>query len=382
MNGRQMNILQVVRQYLPGTGGMETYVSNLCRQLARRGHRSDVATLDYLFKTDERLPHYQRIDGVDVLRLPSAGNARYFFAPRLMELVPRYDIIHVHGVDFFIDMLGTFKKMHGRPVVLSTHGGFFHTRWFPALKQTYFRTVTRTALRGVDRVLASSPQDEELFAQVSPRVTLVENGIDYPAFAAVEKRVSGDSLVFIGRISKNKRVDRLLAMLARLREQRPGARLTVIGPDWEGLQVELERQAAGLGVSEAVTFTGVLPQAEMLEVLAGASAFVSASEYEAFGLSTVEAMATGTIPVVSGIPSFAGLIEDGVTGFLTDFSDPAAAGAAVAGVLELPAEERRRLGDAAREAASHHDWSETAGQIINIYEEVLTAHDRSCCRPS
>ncbi len=373
-----MNILQVVRQYLPSTGGMETYVSCLCRQLAVRGHHTDVATLDYLFKTNLPLPHYERIDGIDIIRLPSSGTARYFFAPRLMELAPRYDIIHVHGVDFFIDMLGACRRLHGRPVVLSTHGGFFHTPWFPALKQSYFQTVTRMTLRGVDRIIASSPKDKQLFSRVSERVTLVENGIDYPTFAAVEKQSGGadDSLVFIGRLSKNKRVDRLLEMLAELRRQRPGATLAVIGPDWEGLQAGLEERAAVLGVADAVRFTGVLSQDKMLKMLADAKLFVAASEYEAFGLSTVEAMATGTVPVVSRIPAFADLVAEGETGFLADFSDPAEAAATVLQAMELPPARLRVMGAAAREAASHYDWSEVAGQIISIYEEVLAGHGR------
>lgn len=403
-----MNILQVVRQYLPSTGGMETYVSSLCRQLSGRGHRSDVATLDYLFKTMTPLPAYERLDGTDVIRLPSLGTARYFFAPRLLELAPRYDIIHIHGVDFFVDMLGTCKWMHGRPVVLSTHGGFFHTPWFPALKQAYFQTVTRMALTGVDRVIASSPKDEQLFSRISGRVTLVENGIDYETFAGVEKRMGGagtgaasadaanagvadshaaasadsstaagaENLVFIGRTSKNKRVDRLLEMMAILRRQRPEATLTVIGPDWEGLQAGLEAQAAGLGLGlgDAIRFTGVLPQDEMLDILAGARLFVSASEYEAFGLSTVEAMATGTVPVVSRIPAFTDLVAEGETGFLADFSDPAAAAATVANTLELPEARLQAMGAGAKTAASGHDWSQVAEQIIDIYEEVVAGH--------
>ena len=80
-----MNILQVVRQYLPSTGGMETYVSSLCRQLAARGHSADVATLDYLFKSHEPLPHYELVEGTNVVRLPSAGTARFFVAPRLRK---------------------------------------------------------------------------------------------------------------------------------------------------------------------------------------------------------------------------------------------------------------------------------------------------------
>ncbi|MHB8793699.1 MAG: glycosyltransferase family 4 protein [Thermoleophilia bacterium] len=355
---------------------METYVSSLCRQLAERGHRSDVATLDYLFKTMTPLPAYERLDGTDIIRLPSLGTARYFFAPRLLELAPRYDLIHVHGVDFFIDMLGTCKWIHGRPLVLSTHGGFFHTPWLPALKKTYFQTVTRMALTGVDRVIASSPKDERLFSQISGRVTLVENGIDYKTFAGVDKRVGGaENLVFIGRISKNKRVDRLLEMLAVLRQQRPDATLTVIGPDWEGLQAGLEAQAGGLGLGEAVSFTGVLPQEEMLDILAGARLFVSASEYEAFGLSTVEAMASGTVPVVSRIPAFSDLVADGETGFLVDYSKPAEAAETVARTLELPETQLQVMGADARTAASRYDWSRVAEQIIDIYEEVIAGRD-------
>lgn len=369
-----MNILQVVRQYLPSTGGMETYVSSLCRQLADRGHRSDVATLDYLFKTMTPLPAYERLDGTDVIRLPSRGNARLFFAPRLLELAPRYDLIHVHGVDFFVDMLGSCKRIHGRPVVLSTHGGFFHTPWFPALKKAYFQTVTRMALTGIDRVIASSPKDEQLFSRISGRVTLVENGIDYQTFSRVEKQPGGENLVFIGRVSKNKRVDRLLEMMALLRRTRPEATLTVIGPDWEGMQTGLEAQAEGLGLGGAVRFTGVLPRKEMLDLLAGARLFVSATEYEAFGLSTVEAMATGTVPVVSRIPAFIDLVNDGETGYLADFNDPAAAAAIVEQALELPEARLQAMGGAARNAASRHDWGEVAGQIVNIYEEVIAGH--------
>ncbi len=387
---------------------METYVSSLSRRLSDRGHKSDVATLDYLFKTNEPLPHFERIDDIDVIRLPSSGNPRYFFAPRLMELAPRYDVIHVHGVDFFVDLLGACKGMHERPVVLSTHGGFFHTPWFPALKSAFFQTVTRFSLRGIDRVIASSPKDEKLFSRICRNVTLVDNGIDYDVFAAVEKPPSlfepasvfeaaeagggdargtgsaggaggtvGAKLVFVGRISKNKRVDRLLEILARLRAERPGVTLTVIGPDWEGLQPGLQEQAAALGISEAVTFKGVLPQDKMLDELASAKLFVSASEYEAFGLSTVEAMATGTVPAVSNIPAFMGLVEDGKTGFILDFDDPAAAAAKIREALELPGVTSKEMSDAARRAASQHDWDKVIGRIINIYEEVLAGHERS-----
>ncbi|HZK14609.1 MAG TPA: glycosyltransferase, partial [Desulfobaccales bacterium] len=136
----------------------------------------------------------------------------------------------------------------------------------------------------------------------------------------------------------------------------------------------LERQAQDLGLSDAVEFTGVLPQDKMLDILASARLFVSASEYEAFGLSTVEAMATGTVPVVNQIPAFEGLVDDAETGYLTDFSDPGRAAAAVLKALELPTGQLDKMGAAARRASSRYEWSGVVEEIIHIYEEVLANH--------
>lgn len=352
---------------------METYVSSLCRELTGLGHRTDIATLDYIFKSRQRLLPYERLDGIDVIRLPSWGNPRYFVAPRLLELAGRYDIINVHGVDFFIDLLGLGRQAHGRPVVLTTHGGFFHTEWFPSFKRLFFHTVTRTALKGVDRVLASSPSDARLFASISDRVTLVENGVDIKRFSVVERNRSGDNLVYVGRISRNKRVDRLLEALAVLRTFRPEARLVIVGPDWEGLMGGLQEQAAAMGLTGAVTFTGGVSLERLREELAGAKLFVSASRYEAFGISLVEAMAAGTVPMVSRIDAFEDIVDEGRTGFLTDFSQPEAAARDLAAALELSDEQLAAMGRAARESAGRYDWPRVAGRIVEIYEEVLGA---------
>lgn len=366
-----MKVLQVVRQYYPSTGGMEDYVTNLCRQLRLAGHRADVATLDYLFKSDTPLPPYSRYEDTDIIRLPSRGNARYFFAPRLLALIPRYDLVHIHGVDFFVDLMGMSRHLHGKPVVLSTHGGFFHTPWFPSFKKAYFNTLTRNSLRGVDRVIASSPSDEQLFRKITDRVTLVENGIDFDAFAGVRRETEPGLLVFVGRLSRNKRVDRLLGSLAALRKLKPEARLAVVGPDWEGLRAGLEELAEGLGLKDAVSFRGPLPREELLAELGRASLFVSASEYEAFGISTVEAMAAGTVVAVSDIPAFSNIITDGYTGFLVDYKDAGEAAALLASILALTPERLAEIGDAAREAARRYDWSAVAKDVIAVYEEAM-----------
>jgi alpha-1,3-mannosyltransferase len=367
-----MDILQVVRQYLPGTGGMETYVASLCRQLSLRGHRADVATLDRLFKTNWQLPPHEQIDGIEVIRFPAGGNARYFFAPRLLEALPRYDLIHIHGVDFFVDMLGTLRRIHGKPLVLTTHGGYFHTRWLPWFKRAFFNTVTRNSLKGVDRVIASSTADAEIFSQITDNLTLVENGIDFNVYSGIRRKPEDETLLFVGRLSKNKRIDLLLSAFGLVLKQRPGAKLLIVGPDWEGLKDGLEQTARKLHLEDAVTFTGRIPQTELLAALGKAKLFVSASEYEAFGLSTVEAMAAGLIPVVNNIPANAGLIRQGEDGFLVDFTDSTEAAAAIDTALGMDGEIYSKMSQAATQSASKHDWNIVVGQIIDVYQHVLS----------
>ena len=90
------------------------------------------------------------------------------------------------------------------------------------------------------------------------------------------------------------------------------------------------------------------------------------------------AMAAGLVPVVSRIPAFMDLVEDGETGFLTDYRDPAAAAASIRQALELSDARLVEMRDAARRAASRYDWSRVVNQIVDIYEEVI-AQSRAYC---
>ena len=75
-------IVQVVRQYAPGRGGLEDVVANLSGLLLRRGFLVRVVTLDSLFRArDYKLAEREIIDGVEVVRIPWKGSTRYPLAP-------------------------------------------------------------------------------------------------------------------------------------------------------------------------------------------------------------------------------------------------------------------------------------------------------------
>lgn len=366
-----MKILHVTRQFWPSRGGLESFVLGLSRQLIARGHQSHVATLAFDWASGRPLPRREVYDGMPIVRVRAFGPRRYLVAPGVLPLLPAYDLVHVHGTDALLDLLASTRFWHRRPLVLTTHGGFFHTRWGWRLKQLYFATVTRLALHACAAVACVSAQDYERFKPLAPdRCVLVPNGVDLQPLLAQPKRIEPGLLVTVGRLSRNKRVERLIALLPHLP---PAVRLALVGPDWEGLGAGLASQAERLGVADRVVFAGSCDEAAVRDWLARAHLYLSASAYEGFGLAAVEAMGSGTAVLLSPIAAHRALVRPGHDGFLVDFAQPAHAAGLVRAALSLPLPTLTVLGERARAAARPYDWAVAVERYLEIYTAALRA---------
>ncbi len=369
-----MKILHVVRQFHPAVGGIERLTLDLCRYLRAQGHECSVLTLNRDFASGNLLPASEVVAGIPVRRLPFLGPKRYRLAPATLANLGGCDLIHIHAVDSFVDYLALTRFLHRRPIVLSTHGGFFHSPWGSGLKRLYFRTATRLALSQVDRVVCDSPQDLALFTTIAPRkCQLIENGIDYDSFAQVHKRLRRGLIVYVGRTDANKRLDKLIEAFAVVARARPEARLALVGPDWLGEWPRLRQIADASAVAERVAFVGRVSDEQLRDWLAEAHFFASASVYEGFGIATVEAMATGTVPVLNDIPAFRHLTDDGRCGLLVDFDDPAAAGRAIVDALAMPTSRYEDLSAKVKQAASAYGWQVVGQKFLAVYRDVLAA---------
>ena len=367
-----MKVLQISRQYLPSIGGIESVVDGLSRALLHAGHQVKVLTLNKVFATGETMPEQSTIDGIEVSRMRYWGSRRYPLAPQVLNHINGYDLIHVHAVDFFVDFLAWSQFLHDRPIVLSTHGGIFHTKWLSALKSAYFRTVTRSSLKRVAAVLCVSDHDFELFSEVVPRqkLHLMRNGVNVRPYLTIDKRVKPGLLVGIGRAAENKGIDRLLQAVALLRNSHPEARLLWIGPDEADRVASLKALARQLDIADRVEFTGPSDAEQLRSHLAQANAFVCSSSYEGYGLSTIEAMSSGTVPVVTRVGIHPNVIDHGRSGFLME-EDSVAIADALRQVLSLDAGELAAMGATARDAARKCSWQEVAASYIRLYNTVL-----------
>ncbi|MHB1005633.1 MAG: glycosyltransferase family 4 protein [Chloroflexota bacterium] len=366
-----MKILHVVRQFHPCVGGIERFTLDLCRFTLSRGHTCEVLTLNRDFATGRRLAPRDEVDGIAIRRVPYFGPNRYRMAPAALAQLGDCDLVHVHCVDFFVDFLSLTKPIHRRPLLLSTHGGFFHSAWGRGIKQAFFRAVTPLSLRAVDRVVCDSPQDFDLFSRIARnKCQLIEDGVDYESFASVRKRLRPGLLVHVGRTDANKRLALLIRTFALVARRHPEARLALVGPDWLGEWARLRQVALDEDIADRVEFVGRVEEQELKRWLAEAHFFVSASAYEGFGIAAVEAMATGTVPILSDIVAFRHLTQGGTCGKLADFDNPAEAAEAILRALAMSPGCYEELSIRAREAASRYSWQVVGEKFLSLYSDL------------
>jgi alpha-1,3-mannosyltransferase len=366
-----LRVLHICRRFYPYVGGIESVVLGASQVLIRRGHVSDVLTLRSPTRRDAALPPEDTLGGIHITRVGAVGPGRYRVAPAVLRHLEGYDVLHVHSLDFFTDYLAWTKPIHRKPLVISTHGGIFHTPWLKRLKRCYFHSLTRLALGRAEVVMCDSRHDVDLFKQIVPaeKLRLVRNGVDTSRFGAIKKDIQPGLLVGIGRVAENKGIDRLLHVLARLPAGARCTRLVWVGAD-AGDLATMQREARALGLADRVRFVGEVDQATLCEYLAQAHLFVSASTYEAFGVSTVEAMSSGTVPFVSPTGIHPELIRDGQNGFLVAFDALELVAARLEEALALPTERLLQMGRQAQRDAHALGWDVVIEQYLEIYRAL------------
>jgi glycosyltransferase involved in cell wall biosynthesis len=104
------------------------------------------------------------------------------------------------------------------------------------------------------------------------------------------------SLIYIGRLTELKGVTSLVECIPMVRNRFPEVKLHIVGdgPRHE----EVRRTIEALQLSQNVFMHGYVSEREKIELLSSCAVYVSNSVFEGFGIPLVEAMATGTVPVV------------------------------------------------------------------------------------
>ena len=171
---------------------------------------------------------------------------------------------------------------------------------------------------------------------------------------------------FVGRISAQKAIDRLLYGFARIQQEVSNLYLIIVGDG--PLLEDAKSLAQELGVSERTRFTG---SANGLLAMSGFDMFVLPSVYEAFPYVLLEATANGLPIIATHVGGTRAVIDDGKNGFLFDPS-PAGDLAMRLKQLSQDRELRNRMSETARSVAPRFTLEQMAKETVDVYESVLS----------
>lgn len=176
-------------------------------------------------------------------------------------------------------------------------------------------------------------------------------------------------LLYIGRIAKEKDIEKVLRVFPRLHEACPDVRFVIVG---EGPQREaLGQMAQELGVGDAVSLTGPKPWEQIDRYYAMGDVFCSASHSETQGLTYIEAMASGLCVCAVNDPCLDGVIEDGVNGVLAGDSDDEL----LAALLRAFGEEGQTIRKNASTYAEPYSAAHFAASVEACYLRAIENHN-------
>ncbi|MBX9467667.1 MAG: glycosyltransferase family 1 protein [Rhizobium sp.] len=323
------------------TGGQVVYVLELAKKLAQLGHKVDIFTRRF-----EDQPEIDEVDEhVRVVRIPCGGP----------DFIPK-EYLHRHLNEWNEKALRWIKREGLTYLFINSHywdAGVAGQRLSEALGVPHIHTPHSLGLwkkrqmetdyperadkfeqefnfkeriqhelivyRSCQLVVATTPIQLDMLMEdyglPRNRVHMIPPGYDdnrfYPVSEASRKMVrqrfgfEGTTILALGRLATNKGYDLLIDGFSVLVERMPETRLRLavggenMDPQEEAILAQLKQQVADLGIADKVEFSGFIADEDLPDMYRAADLFVLSSRYEPFGMTAIEAMASGTPTIVT-----------------------------------------------------------------------------------
>jgi len=371
--------------FLPKIDGVVTRTLRHLEQLAQLGH-------DVLIFATGDAP--DECAGFEVVHVPSLsfkpvypeikfGLITPVIPRRLAQFQP--DVVHAINPMWTAGWSSLIAHFQGLPLV-----GSFHTdvpEYTVKLGIPWAKPAAEWGLRTFHgkaqyNLVTSGPMMERAAGYGIPNTELWPKAVDTKSFSpekrttAMRSRLTGGCpdaplVIFVGRVSAEKSVERCLPIMEGVRERVPGTRFAVIG---DGPQF---REIRKLFDRDWITLTGYLSGEELHAAYASGDALLFPSTTETLGFAALEAFASG-VPVVAanagGLPF---VVDDGSTGFLVDPSLPDSAWAKKLEQLLVDAPLRTQMAHAARAEAGRWNWRSSTEAVVEVYDKAIRAHERN-----
>lgn len=388
-----MKVLHVIPSVGPHRGGPSQVVLAMVRSLRESGIEAEIAT------TND--------NGAELLKVPLCQKSTYQtvpiwffsrFSPPISSLrefafsssftiwliahIHDYDLVHVHAVFSYVSTTAmTVARLQGIPVITSLHGLLCHwsLQQGNLKKQLYLRLIEKANLnscRALHFTAKAEYQEVERLALRPPGV-VIPLGLTLPKALPEPRSRLRDRLnlprdqsiiLFLGRLHPKKGIDYLISALGQLKAYR--FTLLIAGSGDPAYEVEIQTRINAAGLADRTYLTGFVEGEDKQLLLQGSDLFALTSHSENFGISILEAMASGLPVLVTPGVALAPVVQSHHLGTVTELAVDE-----IVKALEMylrNSELSQTTGAQARQfVQAHYTWDKIAADLIQVYEAII-----------
>lgn len=392
------------------TGGQTLYVLQLAKALARKGIKVDILTRRFDHANEEE----EVWENVRIIRV-AAGSKNFVQKEKMYELIPemvenfmmyiekkrkKYDILHSHYWDGgYAGIL--LSKMLDVPHVYTPHSLGKSKKLEMAIEELplqKLKPVYRYHVRiAIEQKIMNGAHAITVLCETS-RIQILQHyivdfeklhviypGIDMEFFNTHKTKFDKQTafvknpILTVSRMVPAKGLDRVVEALALLKNKIDFHLYIGGGSFEEGESTEeqatyqqLKALIQRYKMERMVTFIGFVPHDTVLPAyFRGASIFVLAARYEPFGLTTLEAMACGSVPIVSNVAGSREVIIDGLNGYSLDMHDRRELSKLISTLLKDEKLRKKISENAAFTIREHYAWDKVIEKFIALYKSLL-----------
>ncbi|MDX3925424.1 MAG: glycosyltransferase family 1 protein [Shinella sp.] len=392
------------------TGGQVVYVLELAKKLAQLGYSVDILTRQF-----EDQPQFDEVDErVRVIRIPCGGR----------DFIPK-EYLHLHLMEWCETALRFIRTNNLQYFFINSHywdAGVAGQRLSEALAVPHLHTPHSIGIwkkrqmetdypekadtfekefnfsdrikheliiyRSCDMVIATTPIQLDVLIEdygLKPsRVHMIPPGYDdnrfFPVSSASREMArqrygfQGKTVLALGRLATNKGYDLLIDGFSVLAEREPEAILHLalggehLDEHETAILNQLRQQVKYLGLEEKVQFAGFVADEDLADYYRAADLFVLSSRYEPFGMTAIEAMASGTPTIITVHGGLFRAVSYGRHALFADPFDKYDLGITMMKPLKHPRLYGRLSRMGAHKARSLFTWTGIAQQLIALVE--------------
>lgn len=349
-------------------GGAEVYIHELSKRWVAEGNRVTV-----FCGNDGHHPRHQTIDGVHIVRRGGFYTVYLWaFLYYLIKFRGSYDAVvdSANGVPFFTPLYvrkPTFLLIHHvHQRVFRENLPFLRSRIAMAIEKKLMPMIYRN--KNIITVSDSSKKDFiGIGLATAERIQVVRPGINRADFTTAAK-TAYPSVLYLGRLKPYKNIDVAIRAFAKIASEHPTAKLIIAG---EGESMNsLVSLTEHLHLSGRVIFKGKVTDKQKADLLAQSWVALQPSSFEGWGITVLEANASGTPVIASNVNGLKDSVVHRKTGLLVPVKNVDGFSNAM-DVMIREQTFRRLLSRNAYNWAKEFSWEKSASQLFTILVERM-----------